>query len=243
MQDVKGLYDVFYMASEWLMKMAAVNLLWFLLSLPLFAVFLIVDMSHALGAVLFGALVLVFAPLLFFPATTAVFAEVRDWLLEQDSGSSVKGYLRHLKANYRESAKMGALLTGAWLVWYFGTFFFQAVNGALDLVFLLAGTGLFVYTVLFLSISVHYRMNRRERLANALFVTAGSPVLAGFIAVSSGSILWVSVAKIPVLLPLLACSLSAFLSFTAFHRFTLKVKGKTAGNVSGQEGAPSNETM
>lgn len=233
MQDMNGMMGVIYTASEWFLKMAVANFLWFLMSLPLFTAFLIVDISSTAGIVLFGAAVLLFTPLLFFPATAAVFASARDWLLDTDSASSAKLYLGHLKANYKESAKMGVPFAAIWLTWYFGYFYFRSGSDALDLLFLILGLALFVYTVNFMSISAHYRMDGRERLVNAFFVSAGSPLVGLFILASSGLLIWVSMAKLLLLLPLLTGSLSAFLSFSAFYSFTLRVKNKRGAETSG----------
>lgn len=232
MQDLNGLMGVLYTASEWFLKMAVANFMWFLMSLPLFTAFVVIDISNAAGIVLFGAAVLLFTPLLFFPATIAVFASARDWLLGSDS-SPVRMYAAHVKANYKESVKMGVPFAAIWLIWYFGYFYLRSENGTLNLLFLLLGAALFVYTVNFLSISVHYRMSGKERGMNAFFVSSGSPLLGLFILGSNGVLIWVSAVKLLLLLPLLTASLSAFLSFSAFYSFTLRVKNKQGTKTSG----------
>ncbi|HSP22353.1 MAG TPA: DUF624 domain-containing protein [Planococcus sp. (in: firmicutes)] len=232
MQEMNGLLGVLYTASEWFLKMAVVNFLWFLMGIPLFTAFLVIDISNAAGIVLFGAAVLLFAPLLFFPATAAVFASARDWLLDDDT-SSVKMFASHLKANYKESVKMGVPFAAVWLIWYFGFFFLRSGSGILDGLFLITGLALFVYTINFLSISVHYRMSGKERVMNAFFVSTGSPLLGLFIVLSNGVLIWISVSKLLLLLPLLTASLSAFLSFSAFYSFTLRVKNKQAAKTAG----------
>lgn len=231
MQELNGMMSVFYTASEWFLKLATVNFIWFIMSLPLFAAFVVIDLSYAAGIVFFGAAVLLFTPLLFFPATVAVFATVRDWLLDRDS-SSVKMYVNNLKANYKESMKMGVPFAAIWLIWYYGYFYFRTGSASLDLLFLILGLALFVYTVNFLSISVHYRMNTKERLLNAFFVSTGSPLLGLIILISNGLLIWISVSKLLMLLPLLTGSLSAFLSFSAFYSFTLRVKNKQEAKTS-----------
>ncbi|ANU22037.1 YesL family protein [Planococcus donghaensis] len=225
MQEMNGLMGVIYTASEWFLKMTIVNFMWFLMSLPLFAAFMIFDITNATGLILFGLAVLVFVPLLFFPATTAVFASARDWLLDQDV-SLVKQYVISLKENYKESSKMGVPFAAMWLSWYFGYFYLRSGSSIIDLLFLLTGLALFVYTVNFFSISVHYRMNSKERLKNAFFVSAGSPLLSVFILVSNGVLIWITGVKLLWLFPLLICSLGAFLSFSVFYRLTLRVKNK-----------------
>ncbi|MGO1058504.1 YesL family protein [Planococcus sp. FY231025] len=231
MQDLNGLMGVIYGASEWFLKMAITNFMWFLMGLPLFAAFLAIDISNAAGIILFSALVLLFAPLLFFPATAAVFASARDWLLGNDS-SAVKMYIAHLKANYKESVKMGVPFAAVWLFWYLAYFYLGTGSGALNWLFLVTGLALFVYIVNFLSISVHYRMNRKERLLNAFFVSAGSPLLSLVIVAGNGLLIWITAVKLLLLLPLLTASLGVFVSFSAFYSFTLRVKNKQEAKAS-----------
>lgn len=226
MLELKGLPGVFYAVSEWIMRMSAVNLIWFLMSLPLFVLLLTLDMGSGMGIVLFAPVSWLLVTLLFFPATAAVFATARDWVLDTGQSSVLRTYFSHLKRDYKDSAKMGAGFAVVWLIWYYANFYFQSESSSIALLFLISGSALFIYTINFLSISAHYRMSGGERLKNAFFVTAGSPVMGLFILLSSGLLLWISISQLLWLLPFLTCSLIAFLSFSAFYKFTMKVEEK-----------------
>lgn len=226
MLELKGLPGVLYAVSEWIMRMSVVNLIWFLISLPLFVLVLTLDMGSRFGVLLFAPLSWLFVSLLFFPATAAVFATARDWVLDIEQSSVLRSYFSHLKQDYKDSAAMGTGFAAVWLVWYYANFFFQSQSSLIAFLLLLSGSALFIYTVNFLSISAHYRMNGGERLKNAFFVSAGSPVTGLFILVSSGLLLWISMVQLLWLLPFVTCSLIAFLSFSAFYKFTLKVEEK-----------------
>lgn len=236
MQELKGITGVLYAASEWVMRLSAVNLMWFILSLPIFIVLLTVDISSPGGLVLFGLLVLLLMPLLFFPATVAVFATVRGWVTEMDYASAVRTYLAHLKSDYTDSVKAGSFFAVLWLVWYYSLLFIPSENTIITLMLGIIGLALFVYTINFMSVSVHYRMSGKGRLKNAFFVAAGSPLLSLFILLSNGLLVWVSTTQLLFLLPLFTCALSAFLSFSAFYQFTLKVEKKAAAHKNAKEG-------
>ena len=235
MKDLNGITGALYAFSEWVMRLSAVNILWFVLSLPLFAVFTLPDISTASGLVLFGTGVLLFVPLLFFPATAAAFSAVRDWVVGQEQTSTARAYLIYLKANYMDSLKAGTVFAAVWLVWYFGFLTAQSADIIISMLFLITGAGLFVYTAVFLAVSAHYRMNLKERLKNAFFISAGSPLLGLFLIAVSGLIVWVSITQLLVLLPFFTCSLSAFLSFAVFYRFVRQMEQK-AKNRNGDEG-------
>ncbi|AQQ54821.1 YesL family protein [Planococcus lenghuensis] len=238
MQELKGITGVLYAASEWVMRLSAVNLIWFILSLPLFIVFLTVDISSLGGLVLFGLTVLLLMPLLFFPATVAVFATVRDWVTEMDYTSVVRTYLSHLKSAYLDSMKAGIFFAALWLVWYYSLLSIPAEKTIVTLMLLIIGLALFAYTISFMSVSVHYRMSGKERLKNAFLIAAGSPLLSLFMLLSNGLLVWISLTQLLFLLPLFTCSLGAFLSFSAFYRFTLKVEKRAAAYKNTKEGFP-----
>ncbi len=232
MLELKGITGVLYTMSEWVMRLSAVNLMWFGLSLPFFVLLLTVDMSSSGGLAFFGVAAWVFVSFLVFPATAAVFSVARAWIVEFDYSSVTRKYLIHLKREYKADAKMGTVFAFVWLLWYYGYFYFYAQKSSLSFFFLLAGLALFVYTINFLCISVHYQMTGKDRMKNAFFISAGRPLAGLFILASSGALLWISITQLLLLLPLLSCSLIAFLSFSAFHRVTQKIGEKSASNKS-----------
>lgn len=228
MFELKGISGVFYEMSEWIMRFSGINLLWFLLSLPFFTLFVTVEMSSRAGLVFFGAAAWLFASFLFFPATATVFSVIRDWLVDEDYSSIVKKFFSHLKSDYRMNAKTGMIFSSLWLAWYYGSFYAVAENSPGAFIFLVLGIALFIYTVNFLSINAHYHMGMKQKMINTFFLSAGRPLMGLFIGAVSFVLLWLSTTQLLWLFPLLACSVTAFLSFSAFYRTAQKIEGKLA---------------
>lgn len=234
MLELKGISGVFYGMSEWVMRFSGVNLLWFALSLPFLVLFVTVEMSNRAGLLFFGAAAWLFASFLFFPATAAVFSMVRDWIVEEDYSSIIKKFFSHLKSDYKMNAKAGMIFSAIWLSLYYGSFYAVAEKSSGAFIFLLLGIALFIYTINFLSINAHYHMSGLQKGINAFFLSAGRPLLGLFIAVSSFVLVWLSTTQLLWLLPLLTCSMTAFLSFSAFYRTAQKIEGKiTADDAEG----------
>lgn len=232
MLELKGISGVFYGVSEWIMRFSAVNLLWFGLSLPFFLLFVTVEMSSAGGRVFFAVAAWLLGSLLFFPATAALFSVVREWIMETETTSVAKAFFTHLKSEYGVNARIGTFFSLVWLLWYFGYFYMYTAKSGLIFFFIFLGTALFVFTVNFLSINAHYRMNTSAKLNIAFFLTAGKPLTSLAIAGGSGILLWLSTAQLLWLFPLAACSMIAFLSFSCFYRTVRTIaEGSTAGKV------------
>jgi uncharacterized membrane protein YesL len=168
----------------------------------------------------------VLVPVLLVPSTMALFATVREWILQKDQPSITKAYFSHVKTNYRKSFFSGIFLFALWLIWLLDFYFFKEENRLYGLLFTGIGLGLFVFTLNFFSLSVHYQMKNFFLFKNAFYVTVGNPLLSLFILASNLSLFYVSVTKLLFLLPLFAMSVSAFLSFLAFYRFALKMQRK-----------------
>ena len=85
MTDSSGLMGKLYVISEWIMKFAFTNLFWILFNLPVAFLFLNMLFVERLEDLLFFAIPLVvLMPVLFFPATTAMFAVVRGWIMKDE---------------------------------------------------------------------------------------------------------------------------------------------------------------
>lgn len=220
MTDGSGFTGKLYLISEWIMKFAFTNLFWILFNLPIAFLFLNMLFIKRLEDLLLFVLPLaLLMPLLFFPATTAMFAVVRGWIMKDDNSDQLfKSYWRFYKENYKRSVVNGLFLTLVWFVWAVDLYFFSANNKVLMILFIVLGVLLTVFTINLFSVTVHYHMKWFPALKNTFLVTIGSPMLFVTVALCTGGILYISFAVFTFLLPFVTGSLIAFLAFSAFYR-------------------------
>lgn len=220
-----GLQGGLLYLCEWIAKFAVTNLLWFLFNLPMFFICLCMILAEKQSTVFFLTVPLfILAPVLFFPATAALYASVREWLTNEDENPPlVKGYIIQYKTNYKKSLQAGLLISFIWAVWLGDYIYFSKVNLVFTMFFFFLGIILAVFTINFFSVNAHYHLNVRSLLKQALFYTVGRPRLFIIVALSTALILYVSFYKIPLAIPVFAASLIAFITFSAFYRHFLNI--------------------
>jgi len=233
MGEFSGFMGVLYGSTEWIMRLSVINILWFIINLPIsIIIFSIFLNGFNNGFVLYLMPLALFIPVLFIPSTIAMFATVRDWVMRKEQQSLTKMYFSHMKASYKINFLSGLALLFIWLIWGVDFYYFHNENDLLSMVFLIIGLVLFVYTINFFSLSVHYQMNSRIMMKNTFFLTIGNPLLSFFILISNFLLFYLSATKFLFLFPFFTGSLSAFLSFSAFYRFTLRMEKKVMKNRS-----------
>jgi uncharacterized membrane protein YesL len=213
-----------YMVSEWVMRFSVINLLWLLFNLPV--VFSAGNFLLAEGQVeriLFATMTALFAPFVFFPATAAMFASVRDWIMDNEGASIILSYVNYYKQNYKKSLLGGFLFTGLWVVLIVDFIFLKDFSMILAFVFIIFGLVLYVITINFFSVNAHYDMKLRVLLKNAFIITVGSPVLLFAVLLSGLVMLYASIKGPLFLLLFFSGSFIAFLSFSAFYRLYLRL--------------------
>lgn len=220
-----GLMGGLFKLSEWFMKFALVNILWIIFNLPvLFFVLNIVVSKTAETIFIFLVPTILLIPVLFFPATTAMFAMAREWVFkDRDNHSVVKTYWKYYKDNYKRSVMNGLLLTAIWGIWSVDIYYFSQNNFYMFIFFLIMGIPLYVYTLNLFSVTAHYEMAYRKALRTAFLITMGSPTLFLAVAISTGFVLYLSVNVFLFLIPFFTGTLIAFLAFSAFYSRYLKI--------------------
>ncbi|RLL47126.1 DUF624 domain-containing protein [Oceanobacillus piezotolerans] len=215
-----------YAVSEWIMRFSVINLLWILFNVPIaFIVISIVFANCSADILLLIPLLIILLPLLFFPATQAMFASTRDWVLKREEKGLIKGFWNYYKENYKNSMLAGIIFTVMWTIWYVDLYYFSMNNILIMFVIVFIGLLLFIYTINYFSVSVHYDLNLRTLLKNAFLITLGSPALSIAVLFITGIITIISTRFI-VLIPFFSGSAIAFLCFSAFYRQYLKLHGK-----------------
>ncbi|WP_419962501.1 YesL family protein [Psychrobacillus sp. BM2] len=231
MQWFSGFTGVLYSTTEWIMRFSVVNILWMIINIPIAIILLSLYVNNfSIEFVLYYVPLILLIPILFVPSTMGLFAMSRDWMLKIDHPSLMKAYFSHMISNYKKSVLAGLILTSIWLIWIMDFYFFTNENDLLLTVFSIIGLVLFVFTNNFFSLNVHFQMNIRELLKNTFFVTIGSPLLFFVILLSNSLLFYLSTTKLIVLFPFFIGSISIYLSFAVFYRFSLKVQEKALIN-------------
>ena len=233
MQGFSGFTGALYSTTEWIMRFSVVNILWLIINLPIAIILLSLYVnSFSIEFVAYYVPLILLVPILFVPSTMGLFAMARDWVLKIEHPSLMRAYFSYMISNYKKSSIAGLMLTFVWVIWIMDFYFFANENDLLLMVISILGVVLFVCTVNFFSLNVHFQMSIRELLKNTFFVTIGSPLLFLLILLINFLLLYLSVTKLIFMFPLFTGSLSAFVSFTIFYRFTLKIQEKALVNKS-----------
>ncbi|WP_254434117.1 YesL family protein [Halobacillus sp. Marseille-Q1614] len=220
----KGLMGGLFGVSEWIMKFSLGNLQWALFNLPVGLLLLsLLSLENSdLGFYLLFPLGLL-TPFVFFPATAALFAKAREWVKKEEEGNREQSYFSYYKENYFKSMTGGLVFVLLWSVLAADIYYFSTRNSFLMNAFLIMGILLFVWTINFLCVLVHYDMKLLKVIKHSFVITIGSPILFAAIVICSGIILMISLYIFPLIIPLFTGSIIAFLTFSAFYRVHLKI--------------------
>ncbi|MFC7061055.1 YesL family protein [Halobacillus seohaensis] len=222
MQNYNGIFGFIYLLASWFMRLSVTNFLWFVLNIPVTIVvwtYLINDE----GTHIYALPLVVLLPLLFYPASAALFAMARDWMRDEEHDSLLKMYVAYLRSNYRTSFVSGLIWTLLWSIWILDFRFFAENNDLLATVFSILGILLVVMNIHFLSMIVHYEMTIRERFFNSFYMTVGRPGVTVITALIVSFIIYIA-STLWFVIIFFAGSLIATISFYLFYRSYLKIR-------------------
>lgn len=219
-----GLQGGIYTFFEWIMKFVTINLLWIVFNIPIVYLFFNI---HFVGKFedlfILLLMLLIILPFIFFPATQAMFASVRDWLLKKGDKSLIKSYWLYYKENYIKSLLGGIILSIIWFVWLADFYFSLQQNELLMGIFSVTGVVLYVYTINFFSVGAHLDIKLRSILKKALLVTFASPGLFFYVLLSNILLLFIGFNFLTFLIPFFMGSLISFVSIAGFYKVFLKI--------------------
>lgn len=169
--DTSGFLGSFNKLLEWIPRLAFLNLLWISFSL--------------LGLIIFG----------FFPATVAMFAVARKWMLGNDEMSIFKTFWTTYKREFLKSNVLGVIIVAIGLILYIDFHFVQhAANSFASILYV----PFFIITLIFISmlfyiipIFVHYDMKLSHVIKNSFFVMIMNPLSTFYMLIGSFGILFV----------------------------------------------------
>ncbi|MFK9094403.1 YesL family protein [Bacillus salipaludis] len=187
---MEGFTRGFYSISEWVMRFMYVNILWILFTF--------------LGLVVFG----------FFPATTAMFAVVRKWVVKEYDIPVFNTFWQTYKSEFFRSSIIGLVISAFGLLLYSNIHIIQAItvpllkllyipNVILILIFVL--TLLYIFPVL-----VHFDIGVKGVVKNALIIMTINPIHTFCMGTLTGFLFFIY-RSFPGLIPFFSGSLIAFL--------------------------------
>lgn len=224
--EMTGMMGSFFKISEWLMKFFLANLLWLLFNFPIVYLglsMIFVQSSEELYLLII--IVLLLLPFIFFPATTAMFAVVRMWIIGGKERHLLYLYWKYYKENYIRSLAGGfifVLLSILWIVNY-------------NLAMVEVGSGLFYFFIAFTMFltaflnyffadTVHYELKLFQSLRKALFMAIFQVHYTLGAAAAAGICLYITYTIHPLFLLLFSGSIVAYIYFFAFHQIYLRAQ-------------------
>lgn len=140
-----------FTVCEWIMKLAYVNLLWFLFSIA--------------GLIIFG----------FFPATVALFTIIRKWILKETDLPIWRTFKTVFLKEFKNSNKLGLVFIFSGIFLVFDVFYIRTVEGVFQFILiipLLIIAAIYLMVLLYIfPIYVHYDFKLKDYVKNAFFLS------------------------------------------------------------------------
>lgn len=186
-----------YQLSEWITRLAYLNILWILFTL--------------FGLIIFGI----------FPATASVFAVIRHWIKGEEGMPIFKTFWSEYKANFISTQIIGYILVIIGAILYFDYHFFSGQEGIIfGGIKILTGSVIFIYILVVLYIFpvfVHFKLKLFEYIKNALLISLSQLLLSIVMFIGTG-LLYYAFFSISGLLIIFGISLPAYwISWVAQH--------------------------
>ncbi|GAE33977.1 YesL family protein [Halalkalibacter akibai] len=181
-----GFMGGFYRVSEWIMRLAYVNLLWILFAL--------------LGLVLFGLM----------PATIAAFAVIRKWFMGEGDIPIFKTFFSIYKESIIKANILGFILSVITFILYIDFLFVRTLDGLFQIIMtvaLMTVSLLLLITVCYIfPVYVHYQLKLTDYPKNSLMIGLLNP-LSTLTMIGGLLILYQIYVYIPGLIPFFGTSL------------------------------------
>lgn len=228
--EMNGLMGGLYRICEWIMRFSVINVLWVICSIPFFLALLPILSAEDPGQlsmilIVSGAI----APFFLFPATAAMFAVARKWVMGDVDVPLVKTFFRGYKSNYKQSMLGGLIYSLLFLLFVVNMRFYAEMTNHfqfLSLFFMVMLVVLAVSLFHFFSILAHLRMTVLQIVKNSILITVGRPFTSILITVTNAVILYFSFVHFQWLLLFFTGSLIAYMTFMYFHRMFEKIREK-----------------
>jgi uncharacterized membrane protein YesL len=222
----EGLFGGLYIITEWATRLAVTNLLWLFFNIPIIFVALNLLITDTNGEfIFFSAIIMILLPFFFFPATTAMFALVRRWILNEVDIPLVRSFWKYYKENYVRSMLGGFVIVLIWAILLIDYFYFvNFVNDLLKYFFYALFFFVAMFTIHFFSNTVHFQTKLLTSLKNALYMTLKNPIISLIVTLMNIILVVISLKIAPFLILFFTGSIITCISFFAFFKVSLQPK-------------------
>ncbi|HIW33027.1 MAG TPA: DUF624 domain-containing protein [Candidatus Paenibacillus intestinavium] len=234
--EPRGIMGGLYRASEWIMRLSCINLLWILCGSPFFIFLAMSLLSMLNGGVPDDQLLsfvqqtsiflAILAPFTFFPATAAMFAVARKWVTGDGDVPLFKTFFRGYKENFKQSMLTGIIYSILIVVLVIDYYFFFSSDGGKIVSSIFIGLVVLVVISLlnFFSMLVHYHMKTLQLIKNAILITIGKPFRSLSTAILCGTVLYISFTQFTWLLIFFTGSIIATIAYWNFNTIYNKLQ-------------------
>ncbi|KAB8136770.1 YesL family protein [Gracilibacillus oryzae] len=199
-----GWFASVYRVSEWIARLIYVNVMWIVCTI--------------IGLGILGL----------FPATSAMFAVTRRWVLGERDVPIFKLFWQYFKADFKKSNILGYIVTIVGVFIYVDFKFFQGIThpvySLITMIFMVLLFLYFTVTLYIFPIFVHYDMKVRDYIKYAFIIAIGRPVqtLAMLLGVI---VVYLLYSHFPGIIPFVGASLLSFVlmqvSYFSFGKLSL----------------------
>lgn len=233
--ELRGFMGGLYRLTEWIMRLAYINVLWLAFSIfsPVFLLLTLYAINPATAeqGFYFQTFMLmgIVAPFTFFPATSAMFAIVRKFVQGVDDSPVFRTFFKGFKENYLKSMIAGIIFVVSCFMIYINYNFYLGQKGTwqvLSVLFLVLTIIVVITLFYFFCFVVHIDAKFFRLIKNALLMTIGNPIGSIVILFGNVAILYFSYFRFTFLVLFFMGSSMAFVTYWMFQRGFEKMMAK-----------------
>ncbi|MFC0472078.1 YesL family protein [Halalkalibacter kiskunsagensis] len=201
----QGVMGGFYRVSEWVMRLAYINILWIFFSI--------------IGLVIFGVM----------PATVAMFTVIRKWLMGEEDVHITKLFFKTYKKEFIKVNLLGLIIFAIGYILYIDLQFLSQVSGMLQYILtaglIIIGFFFLIMVIYIIPVYVHYDLKVLQYLRHSILIGFLSPLMT-IMMIATLSVIYYLFMFIPGLIPVFGASAFGFITmgsaYFAFKRLETK---------------------
>ncbi|WP_223591941.1 YesL family protein [Neobacillus bataviensis] len=205
----KGILGLIFRTCEWIMLLAYLNILWILFTL--------------LGAVVFGI----------FPATAAMFAVIRKWLISKHDVPVLKTFWTYYRGEFLKTNQLGLMFFVTGLILYLDFKIIDFQNEFIHKIFLIVlflFTSVYAVTFIYIfPVFVQYDLKLLQYVKNAFLIGIANPIRTAMMVVCLITAFFV-LRLAPGLLPFFSGSLLSIVMMTFAYQSINKIEHKKSSS-------------